>query len=774
MKKLNIMKSRKMLFALIFSYVAIMIIPTITALALYQQSKSIVESEISRSNKTILTQVSQSIDNQLKNIYEMSQQIATSPKVTELMLIKPPITSSDYYTIYQLVNDLSTFKSTNLYVKDFYIYFKNSNLIVSPESSFAFSPEIAYNNMYATQTMSYSEWHYSLNKRHVRHFIPLYCKDDKKLIDRITFMQSFSIKVSSNNDATVVIHIDPSLFNNIVKKINFSEGSEITIFNKEFGVIYSTDYKISNKYGAYDELKSIDSMRSKDIDGETYVLNSVSSNVSDWVYVVSLPMEEYLEKVTYLQRITLVAIIMCTLLSLIAAYLFAKRNYHPIANLTTLISDKVNVPYEGSNGEFSYIKSVILNTFDEKERLLKQLDYQNASIKDHLITKLIQGKLGADGLQLLQWHRINFESDLFAVLLLLQESDESHIGEPLDEHANHDNRIILGQTEIIVSQISKPFGQAYLIEMNNMIVCLVNLKPGLESSGETELLSCAHQIQQVFDERFALNLSISISNIHQTFEGIPAAYDEAAEAMDYRVLTGAGQIMQYDDMLSSAHSNSYYYPIETEQKLINYIQSGNSVSTEALLNDLFNENFKRNHITPYMAKCLMYDIICTIIKILNNTSIDLHENFEHEPLDFLFMSQSNTDMCYRVIRIATNVCHSITIQNQNEYKNTVNDILSFITQNIHNEDLSVAMISENFQMSPTSMSKYFKKQTGVGLLDYINRYRIQCAKELLSNSKLSIKEIGEKLGFLNSNTFIRVFKKHEGTTPGVYRVYCIK
>jgi two-component system response regulator YesN len=773
MKKINIIKSRRMLFALIFSYVAIMIIPTITALALYYHSKNIVESEVNCSNKRILTHVSQSIDSQVKNIYEMSQQIGTSSKVSELMLLKPPITSLNYYTIYQLVNDLATFKSINLYVKDFYIYFKNSNIIISPESSYTYSLQIVYNQMHTTQTMSYNEWCNCLNKRHVRHFIPLYLKDEKA-IDKIMFMQSFSIFASSNNDATVVIHIDPSLFNNIIKNINFSNGSKISIFNKEFGVLYSTDYEISNKLGTYDELKSIDSIHYKEIDGKTYVLSCAFSNESDWVYVVSLPLEEYLEKVTYLQRTMVIAIITCTVLSLLATYLFTKHNYYPISHLTTLISDRVDAPFEGSNGEFSYIKSVILNAFDEKDRLSKQLDYQKASIKDYLIAKLIQGKLGADGLRLLQWHGIYFESDLFAIFLLLQESNESLVGEAFDEHTKYNSQTILGQEDTIASQIVKPLGQAYLIEMNNMIVCLINLSPGFGSSGEEELLSCAHQIQHVFNERFALNLSISISNIHQTLKGIPVAYDEAIEAMDYRVLTDAGQIMQYDDMLSSVQSNSYYYPIETEQKLINYIQSGDSDSVEVLLNDLFNVNFQQNHISPYMARYLMYDIVCTIIKILNNSSIDLHEQLKSVPLDFLFRSQSSADMCCKVISIATSVCQSVAIQNKDEYENIVNNILNFIAQNIHREDLSVAMIAENFQMSPTSMSKYFKKQTGVGLLDYINRYRILCAKELLGDLNLSIKDISEKLGYLSSNTFIRVFKKYEGITPGVYRAYCTK
>ena len=125
MKKLSLIKSHRMLYALIFSYIAIILIPTITALALYYQSKRIVETEISLTNETILTHVSQSIDSRLKNIYELTQQIGTSSEVTKFMFTKASITNLDYYTIYKLVNDLASFQSTNLYVKDFYVYFRN-------------------------------------------------------------------------------------------------------------------------------------------------------------------------------------------------------------------------------------------------------------------------------------------------------------------------------------------------------------------------------------------------------------------------------------------------------------------------------------------------------------------------------------------------------------------------------------------------------------------------------------------------------------------------
>jgi AraC-like DNA-binding protein len=72
------------------------------------------------------------------------------------------------------------------------------------------------------------------------------------------------------------------------------------------------------------------------------------------------------------------------------------------------------------------------------------------------------------------------------------------------------------------------------------------------------------------------------------------------------------------------------------------------------------------------------------------------------------------------------------------------------------------------------MSKYhfahvFKQVTGTTPLEYRNRIRIEYAKELLSNSFLSISEIGATLGYTSSAYFSHVFKISTGISPKEYR-----
>jgi YesN/AraC family two-component response regulator len=84
-------------------------------------------------------------------------------------------------------------------------------------------------------------------------------------------------------------------------------------------------------------------------------------------------------------------------------------------------------------------------------------------------------------------------------------------------------------------------------------------------------------------------------------------------------------------------------------------------------------------------------------------------------------------------------------------------------------NLNVNAIGEHFELKGSYLSKLFKNQTGEGLLDCIHKCRIRQAKEMIEHKQESITEISRLVGYNDAATFIRVFKKYEGITPGKYK-----
>lgn len=85
------------------------------------------------------------------------------------------------------------------------------------------------------------------------------------------------------------------------------------------------------------------------------------------------------------------------------------------------------------------------------------------------------------------------------------------------------------------------------------------------------------------------------------------------------------------------------------------------------------------------------------------------------------------------------------------------------------EPLTVAIIAEKFNYNKDYLARLFKQHTSMGPLEYIHSVRVTKAKELLTRTALSVKEIATETGFTDDKYFMRLFRKYENMTPTQYR-----
>ncbi len=97
------------------------------------------------------------------------------------------------------------------------------------------------------------------------------------------------------------------------------------------------------------------------------------------------------------------------------------------------------------------------------------------------------------------------------------------------------------------------------------------------------------------------------------------------------------------------------------------------------------------------------------------------------------------------------------------------DVLAYIHEH-YAEELSLEQFATKLNMSLGHFSRSFKESVGEKYVDYVARYRMMVAKQLLCETELTIDEIAERVGYLGRNSFIKIFRKLEGITPGQYRI----
>ena len=97
------------------------------------------------------------------------------------------------------------------------------------------------------------------------------------------------------------------------------------------------------------------------------------------------------------------------------------------------------------------------------------------------------------------------------------------------------------------------------------------------------------------------------------------------------------------------------------------------------------------------------------------------------------------------------------------------DIRTYIGKNYRN-DISMQSAAQVMGYSEAYFCKLFKQCFHVNFSAYLNAYRVARARELLSNTRLNIREVSVACGYSDSNYFSRVFKRITGMTPSEYRV----
>ncbi|MDP4095841.1 response regulator [Paenibacillus sp. P96] len=98
----------------------------------------------------------------------------------------------------------------------------------------------------------------------------------------------------------------------------------------------------------------------------------------------------------------------------------------------------------------------------------------------------------------------------------------------------------------------------------------------------------------------------------------------------------------------------------------------------------------------------------------------------------------------------------------------VKEALDYLNKHMH-EPVTMADMAGRLHLNASYFSVLFKEQTGMAFSEYICRLRIQRAKELLLQTRLSVAEIADRVGYRTDKYFIKVFKDLEAVSPSRYR-----
>ena len=96
------------------------------------------------------------------------------------------------------------------------------------------------------------------------------------------------------------------------------------------------------------------------------------------------------------------------------------------------------------------------------------------------------------------------------------------------------------------------------------------------------------------------------------------------------------------------------------------------------------------------------------------------------------------------------------------------EMYAFI-ENHYQEDISMQDAAAALRYSDAYFCKLFKQCFKVNFSAYLNEFRVNKARQLIADPRMSLKDVSTACGYSDSNYFTRVFKRITGQTPSEYR-----
>lgn len=731
----NLLKNLSIFKKLLFSYLAILLVSVIVMI-FFTNTFFIgtVRDELIKSNRDVLTSLMGNVD---MNISEMED-------------IRDRITLSGDYEAYYKMNDtgkimdlreeLSKYVGTNSFIDEIVVYLYGDEYIYSSESSYTIP-------FFINTAFNYEGWEEEDFINDLESATASYIRASERVMsfedevkDYITFVYPITNSAMKKCGALMFMVESESL--NKSTAIDFdAENSSVYILDSNNKMITKCGGDSVHFEGDIDKINESHGSKIRNINGDDYLISIVESENNGWRYVSFTKAEYALGKAYSAQQKIIIIFILIMILGGVIIYYVTKINYKPIQMLKSY-ADSVK---PGSTGNEI---SDVINTIDylnDKNRTL--LNSFTDMTKEHIIDNLLKGNIKAiEGDYNYEEIGVSFRFDYYLTAVLLFHNDV-------------DIDAIFERIQTLVE--NKYDGWAKNYHDRNKIVLILTSDTG--EVDYTRISRLHMEIKDISGEK----VTMGVGEICFGVEDIPNSYMQASTALDYRVIKGADKVIFHDEI---GHNDDSFdeYP-HKEIKTLNYkLKEGDVGEIEAVLADIIDYVITCN-VSLFIARGLCFDLINTICEAVSelNQEFIIPQKY-YINVDHITKYETVGELMESVRNICTNLCALIKENKSAKHDNLLGDILEFIDKNYCDVNFSVQAMADEFGLSMTNLSQYFKNHTGNTVNEYITGLRIKKAQELLVTTNKNLTEITEAVGYINTSSFIRRFKQMTGVTPGQY------
>ncbi len=720
---------------------------------IYKSSMDAMFEQAEMNNKLVVKGIIQSFEESFKEINDIIYTVGTLPYRVYDTDGHDNINMNKAYLLMKNASQLIN----QDYIYDFIVFFKDSDLALTLSGTESF--ESIFSKKYKNSKYAPEFWRNFAATKHSMQIIPAdYYTDEwnssvKKTTNLLAIVASNQINTSVDN---IVVFVD---LNKLYKKVNkqsMMQGTSLMVLDKDKNAIISTD-------GNYDitGLENIffNTSNQTTVQEGKYTYNAIKSEYNNFVYINKVPYRY--EGAISTIRVNKIILLATTFAGIFISLLLSMYIYRPVRKILGLVGMKEE---EKKQNHYKHIYNSIEKMQLENKLINTKIDNVKEEVMRSIFFKMIDDITFYKDMknQIDTYFKVIFSSRQFLMVAFEFRLVNSTL-ESLDDSCT------LMVPEEITKNVQKAFDEikyasVVVFYLENMqVVALVGVN---EPVKRENLLTDINKVKDDLQNSVLSKYSIvaAVSRFYTDAQSCKDAFEDIKMCFAYRNIRSNKSLI---DMEKIEYSYDIYMPLEFDEKLSNYLLSGNAAESLRLIKDVIDTNVKNN--VNYIkfdniVRNIFNDIINAMIylKIEREEILYAEREFRHRTNNYNHFNEI-TEFFKDLVEQTTE-----KVRGENQSKLDKNFIMQYI-QLHYAENLYLDKMAEIFDTSPKYFSNYFKKAFGINFVEYLNKVRMSHAKELLKSSEIPVSEIGEKVGYLNSSTFASTFKKYCGITPTEFR-----
>ncbi|GAF17274.1 LOW QUALITY PROTEIN: two-component response regulator YesN [Bacillus sp. JCM 19046] len=545
------------------------------------------------------------------------------------------------------------------------------------------------------------------------------------------------------------------------------DGAMMMIVNEDNEIIVHSSFEfIGEPIQAigYDDFSWPDEERGQftvQSDQGSFTLTYSHSNLTGWKYVSTSSLNELTMESRSIGWFTFLVVFTLVAISTIAIWYYSRKLYSPVEELVAALADN-DLTDKKRNNDFQFIQEKYKDLFSSKALLEHELSIHSKQSRSLFLTRLLQGQLShRDKQKRLSGFKLATRLDkwsAFSVLVVHAETNHSH----QDWDENELRRFAL---QNIIEDTVPECNRFPTVWIDELLVLIVGTEDDESAAKDVAIYNWSERISENV-ERFAnSNVSIGISQLFKEMEGVHQAYNQAKEALTHRLKFPDPVIIHFNSVRTKGHTIEFQYPAAIEEELLLAVRIADEAKGYRLFTEWTDYIMKESKVIGEVHVSFI-QLVSKLLRLKQESGKQVSHFYQKINYMKRYSNQEgNWKHGRKLLQPLFSMYKDIS---KAQFKHLSEKMIHYIHSNL-DQSITLERCADDMHYNANYLGTVFKEETGQTFSEYAGHYRLKKAKDLLKHSELSIKVIAERVGYTNSQNFIRSFKKNAGLTPGQYR-----